>query len=461
MKLFKRLCLTLITSVLAFSCVTSAVAARPGGVGLTLFADPLGAVAMVNAPNSLFYVAQLGGKIRVLNNNGTLRPQPAIDLADPQFSCRWLGQMQTMPMVSLSEGGLLNIAVDPNFDTNLRLYFYYTTAKALVLARMRFEPTNQDELVPSSCEVILQLPYTAQNHLGGSLVFGLDGFLNLGFGNNHRLGCEQITSPSQATQFGLNCTSASALGGVTFNPNAGFFFGKIIRIDINSESPAGHSLCGVPNNMPALYQAPSENSFGPSDKCPEIFAYGLRNPWRMNIDRSTGDLTIGDVGEDRFEELDILKRGGGSSITSGANLGWPCFEALAPYDSTGACLSVVLNATHQPVMIFPGTKNFYTVIGGYRYRGPSSQFNGFYLGADGWSKQVVIAESTAAAPIGQPQTAWTYVARSGLQLFNTTTALVYPVSLAQDNFGNVYLLDNGSIFRFTFNADVEFQSRFE
>lgn len=462
MTVFTRFGFLLIAVIFGIAGASMARAASINGVGLTLFADGLASpVAMVNAPNGLFYVAELSGKIRVLNQDGSLRPQPAINLADPQFSCRWLGQTVTMPLVRIGEGGLLNLAVDPNFNSNLRLYFYYTTANTLVLARMRFAPISQDSLVPNSCEVLLQLPLTGHDHVGGSLAFSAEGFLNLGIGNNHR-GCEQITSPSQASQFGFNCTSAGSIGGVAFNQNAGYFRGKVIRLNVNLGSAAGHRLCGVPNNMPALYRAPAENSFGPADKCPEIFAYGLRNPWRMNVDRITGDLTIGDVGENRFEELDFLMAGADFLIESGANLGWPCFEGLFQHSSTGVCSKLTLGAIHQPVMVFPSEQNFRTVIGGYRYRGPSSEFNGFYLGADASSGRVVMAESPVPAPIGQQQIGWDYIARNSLQMYNTTISLSYPVSLAQDNQGNLFILDiNAAIYQFTFNADVEFQSGFE
>ncbi len=270
MNLPKRMFLML-TALFGFAGATMTFAASTSGIGLTLFVEgPVSPVAMVNAPNTFFYVAELGGKIRVLNSNGSLRTQPAINLADPQFSCRWLGQMQTMPMDRLSEGGLLNIALDPNFDTNLTLYFYYTTANTLVLARMKFEPINQEELVPSSCEVVLQLPHATTAHLGGSLGFGRDGSLYLGIGNNHQF-CEQYLAPSQAS----SCSAPSSINNVQFNPNAGLFYGKILRLNIANPTPVGHALCGVPSNKTALYSVPVENAFGPSDKCPEIFAYGL------------------------------------------------------------------------------------------------------------------------------------------------------------------------------------------
>ena len=232
MNLPKRMFLML-TALFGFAGATMTFAASTSGIGLTLFVEgPVSPVAMVNAPNTFFYVAELGGKIRVLNSNGSLRTQPAINLADPQFSCRWLGQMQTMPMDRLSEGGLLNIALDPNFDTNLTLYFYYTTANTLVLARMKFEPINQEELVPSSCEVVLQLPHATTAHLGGSLGFGRDGSLYLGIGNNHQF-CEQYLAPSQAS----SCSAPSSINNVQFNPNAGLFYGKILRLNIANPTP--------------------------------------------------------------------------------------------------------------------------------------------------------------------------------------------------------------------------------
>lgn len=453
-----KLCLFLfICCFCAFSVV---FAANPTGVGLRTFASGLAQpIAMTQSIFGDFYVAERGGKIRVLGSLGQILTDPTFDVGAPTFECGWLGQMTPMRMQTGSEGGLLNLILDPDFQTNGRIYIYFTTAESIVLARIRADIGAPTFILPNSCEALMRLPTPPGIHLGGSLAFGADGLLYVGIGNIGQ-GCEQYVAASQ-TPF---CQTSSAIAGIQFNPQAGFLRGKILRFDINTPLPAGHNLCGVPTLSASLYSTPTENAFGPGDKCPEIFAFGLRNPWRTSVDRSTGDFLIGDVGEGTYEELSLLKRTA-IGIPAGANLGWPCFEGFHPFASHDFCQNLTLNNTHQPVAVFGYVDDFHTIIGGYRYRGPVSAFDGMYLGADSVNtnrQKIVVGRPAVISPIGQAQPQWSYVPLNSAQLFAVGAPLSYVVSLAQDRVGNLYTLDfNGNIQQFTFNADVEFQSRFE
>lgn len=446
--------------VCGFCAFSIVFAANPTGVGLRTFATGLAQpIAMAQSTLGDFYVAERGGKIRLLGSSGQFLTDPVFDISAPAFECRWQGQMTPMRMETGGEGGLLNLALDPNFQTNGRIYIYFTTAETIVLARIRVDIGAPTFILPNSCEALMRLPTPPSIHLGGSLAFAADGLLYVGIGNIGQ-GCEQYVAASQ-TPF---CQTTSVINGVQFNPKAGFLRGKILRFDVNTPLPAGHNLCGVPTLSASLYSTPPENAFGASDKCPEIFAFGLRNPWRTSVDRSTGDFLIGDVGEGAFEELNLLKRTA-IGIPAGANLGWPCFEGFRPFASHEFCQNLTLNNTHQPVAVFGYVNDFHTIIGGYRYRGPDSAFDGMYLGADSVNsdrQKIVVARPAVIAPVGQVQPQWSYVPLNSAQLFTVGTPLSYVVSLAQDRVGNLYTLDfNGVIQQFTFNADVEFQSRFE
>lgn len=457
MNRFKRHFWFALCCIWAFSL---ACAANPTGIGLRTFATGLAQpIAMVQSNFGDFYVAERGGKIRVLGSSGQILTEPTLDVGASTFECRWLGQMMPMRLVIGSEGGLLNLALDPDFQSNGRIYIYFTTAETIVLARVRADIAAPTFLIPDSCEALMRLPTTPGIHLGGSMAFGADGLLYVGIGNLGQ-SCEQYVAASQTTF----CQTSSAIAGIPFNPQAGLLRGKILRFDVNTALPAGHNLCGVPTLSASLYSTPADNAFGPSDKCPEIFAFGLRNPWRTSIDRSTGDFLIGDVGEGAFEELNLLKRTA-IGIPAGANLGWPCFEGFRPFSTSAFCQNLTLNNTHQPVAVFGYVDDFHTIIGGYRYRGPVSAFEGFYLGADSVNsnrQKIVIARPAVTAAIGQAQPQWPYVPLNSAQLFAVSAPLSYVVSLAQDRVGNLFTLDfNGDIQQFTFNPDVEFQSRFE
>ena len=165
----------------AFSVV---FAANPTGVGLRTFVTGLAQpIAMAQSIFGDFYVAERGGKIRVLGSSGQFLTDPNFDVGAPGFECRWLGQLTPMRMATGSEGGLLNLTLDPNFQSNGRIYIYFTTAESIVLARIRTDIGAPTLLVPGSCEALMRLPTPPGIHLGGSMAFGSDGLLYVGIGN--------------------------------------------------------------------------------------------------------------------------------------------------------------------------------------------------------------------------------------------------------------------------------------
>ena len=224
-------------------------------------------------PRRLFVVEQ-AGRIRILKDEVPL-PDAFLDITSKVSCCQ--------------ERGLLSVAFHPDFKANGRFFVYYTNSDGnLVIARYQVSG-DPDVADPSSERILLTIPHpTYGNHNGGQLVFGPDGYLYAGTGDGGGGG-----DPFE------NAQNTTAL------------LGKLLRLDVNVESPP-------------FYAAPPDNPFvAPGDPGrDEIWAYGLRNPWRFSFDRGPGDLYIGDVGQDTWEEVDVQPAGG----AGGVNYGWDVFE---------------------------------------------------------------------------------------------------------------------------------------
>lgn len=234
------------------------------------------------------------------------------------------------------ERGLLSLAFHPDYVANGRLYVLYTRAPdgALTLARYLRSAVDPRLVDPASGTVLLAIPHSENaNHNGGKLLFGDDGYLYWSTGDG---------------------------GGANDQPNnaqnLGLLLGKLLRIDVDGGSP---------------YAVPPDNPFvGTPGASPEIFAYGLRNAWRWSFDRVTGDLFIGDVGQDRLEEIDLLP----ATTGGGQNFGWRVFEGSrcnTPRVTTAECAALT---SVPPILEYQhgteaGTGFCTSVTGGFRYRG--------------------------------------------------------------------------------------------
>lgn len=321
-----------------------------------------------------FFIVEQDGRILV-SIGGELLSTPFLDLTD---------QVSTG-----SEQGLLSIALDPGFAGNSRVFVSSTdTDGNSQIVRYTADPADANQLDPNSATTILTLDQPYPNHNGGDLVFGPDGYLYIGFGDGGGQG-----DPDHRAQ------------------NPAILFAKILRIDVSGK----HEPYGIP----------TDNAFVDDPKfAPETFAWGFRNPWRFSFDRETGDLWIGDVGQDKIEEIDRIPKG-----TSGQNFGWSIMEGDECYDAdtcdkTGLTMPVA-QYTHEYGC---------SVIGGYVYRGTAlPALAGIYLFADYCSGNL-----WGLIPNGKD--AWTI---SGILAtrFN-------PSSFAQDAKGELYLCDlNGGIYR--------------
>ena len=290
-----------------------------------VLSSPVFLTAPTGDVGRLFIVEQ-GGLIRILNSlDGTPRATPFLDVAGL--------------IVTGGEQGLLGMAFDPNYAGNGRFYIYYTnTAGDIVIAR--YGVSSNPDIANAGAQAILKTIAhpTNQNHNGGMLAFGPDGCLYAGIGDGGGSG-----DPNGNAQ------------------NTNSLLGKILRLD-----PGTGSACGTDN--------PFANGTGGA---PEVWSFGLRNPWRFSFDRSTGVLYIGDVGQDQREEVDAVV---GPNAGQGVNFGWNIMEGFACFNPPSGCNSSGLT---PPILDYSHDAGACSVTGGYVYRGTlNPAVNGSYFYAD-------------------------------------------------------------------------------
>ena len=284
---------------------------------------------LVQAGDRLFVTEQVG---RVMSFPSTLEPAESAIFLDIRSRVSTAG----------NEEGLLGLVFDPKFEANGHFYVYYSAAGPRRSVVSRF--TQRDGVaVPESELVVLEVPQPFSNHNGGQLAFGPDSMLYISLGDGGAGGDPQG-----------NGQNRSAL------------LGSILRIDVSGLTPDQG------------YRVPPDNPFaGSTDARGEIWAYGLRNPWRFTFDRENGDLWAGDVGQNSFEEVDLVVKGG--------NYGWNtlegghCFSPRTGCDPSGTLL---------PVIEYSANKGC-SVIGGHVYRGTEiPRLNGTYIYGDYCSGEV-------------------------------------------------------------------------
>jgi glucose/arabinose dehydrogenase len=391
--------------------------------------SPIGLARAGDGSNRLFVIEQ-AGCIRFYRN-GAIAGTPC-----GQAGARFLDIRSRV--AAGGERGLLGLAFHPSYATNGFFFVYYTSvanpappARAtgdIVIARYTVT-ADPDVADPASERILLVIPHsTFSNHNGGQVAFGPDGFLYAAVGDGGGGG-----DPMEAAQ------------------NLSALLGKILRLDVNEPNPP-------------FYRIPPGNPFpsgGPGtcgNGCDEIWAFGLRNPWRFGFDRLTGDLYIGDVGQVSWEEVDFQPAG----APGGRNYGWDvlegglhgpgpvpagnCHEDAPP----GSC-SAFLTSTTLPIFEYDRTQGS-TVIGGTVYRGrpPSAVWTGSYVFADfgsgriwrgfrdgggAWQMQQMFTGITTITSFGEDDRGNLYFARIGgtlHQIVPYTFADVPPTAFAWD-----------------------------
>lgn len=290
-------------------------------------------------PNAFAWVPVIDGLTRPVDLQSAFDGSGRLFIIEKYGAIRIVkdGQLLDQPFLNIddrvndesNEMGLLGLAFHPNYEQNGYFYVNYTGEGGHT--RISRFTASGDIADPNSEQVLMVIDQPFPNHNGGGVVFGPDGYLYLGLGDG-------------------------GAGGDPFKngQNLDALLGKLLRIDVNNGDP---------------YAIPADNPFGS-----EVWAYGLRNPWRFSFDRATGDLWIGDVGQGEWEEVDYLPAGS----LGGANFGWSIMEGSYGYDGEA-----------QPGLLLPAAEyshsNPYSgcsVTGGYVYRGAMPEWNGVYLYGD-------------------------------------------------------------------------------
>jgi glucose/arabinose dehydrogenase len=343
------------------------------------------------------YVVEQTGKIRVIGADGKIEPRPLLDISS-----------MTAPG---GERGLLGLAFSPKFAKDKRFYVDYTdlngdTKVALSVAN---PPGAIGTIGPPLVILTVRQPYP--NHNGGCLQFGPDGYLYIGMGDGGSAG-----DPGNRAQ------------------DSKQLLGKMLRIDVSS-SDYSHPYTFASGNP---FTIVAYNGYAPAlaqmgDNRGEIFLLGLRNPWRFSFDRKTGELYIGDVGQDLWEEIDVLPKDKG-----GFNLGWNLWEGNHPYPP-GSKPST--KGFTFPVLEYPHPYGE-AVIGGYVYRGSKyPQWDGLYFYGDEVKGWIAAARSQPSRSLFGPQRVW-----ETRKVLDTGFPLS---SFGTDDAGELYACDltGGAVYR--------------
>lgn len=295
------------------------------------FSSPL-YVTHANDGTNRVFVVEKTGSIKVLpNDSNTTDSRVFLNISDRT--------------INGSERGLLGLAFHPNYASNGYLYVDYTRAGdgATIVSRFSRSSTDPNKADSLSELILLTISQPFSNHNGGIVFFGLDGYLHIGMGDGGSGG-----DPGNRAQ-----TLTELLG-------------KVLRINVDSVSGG--------NN----YSIPPTNPFAQGGGRPEIFTIGMRNPWRISQDPVTGLIWCGDVGQDSWEEVDILE--------VGKNYGWRCYEGNNPYNTSGCGPSADYKF---PVKVYQNIGSECSVTGGYVYRGQRRpELTGQYIYGDYCSRKV-------------------------------------------------------------------------
>ena len=346
------------------------------------FSRPLYVTHAGDGSGRLFVVEQ-AGRIWVVRD-GQTTSQPFLDIGN------WLPwEVHTS---GFTERGLLGLAFHPNYAENGYFFLHYNDESGdTVLARLRVSADNADRADPFSAQTLLTVLQPYANHQGGTVTFGPDGYLYLGLGDGGSAGDPWGHGQRRDT-----------------------LLGTILRLDVGVEERATYSI-------------PPDNPFvGDAAGAAEVWVYGLRNPWRFSFDRETGDLFIGDVGQNQWEEISYQPAGS----AGGENYGWNAFEGYTLFAG-----GLLFEETTAPIAIYPHRLGN-SVTGGYVYRGEAlPTLRGAYLFGDFGSGRIW---TTVPNGVGGWQTS---------EIMLTAHAIS---SFGEDEAGELYLLDYaaGSLWQF-------------
>ena len=282
-------------------------------------------VEIKNAGDERLFVVEKSGKIKILNQNGSVNSTPFLDIED---------RVST----NANERGLLGLAFHPNYPENPFFFVNYTNNSGATTISKFSVSTNQD-IANDSETILLEINQPYANHNGGCINFGPDGNLYIGMGDGGSGGDPQ-----------------------NYSQNTESLLGKMLRINVNS----------------GAYSIPENNPYGD-----EIWSIGLRNPWKFSFDSLNGDLWIADVGQNEFEEINMVQNN-----PANINYGWRCYEGNEPYNLSG-CPDEGLTFPVSTYSHYSSGDFKCSITGGYVYRGNQiSGLNGVYFFADYCSGEI-------------------------------------------------------------------------
>ncbi len=325
------------------------------------------------------FLVEKPGRIKIAQN-GTPLEQPFLDITRRVKS-------------SGNEQGLLSVAFPPDYTNKGYFYVNYTreTDGATVIARYQLTE-NANVANPDSEEILLTIAQPYENHNGGQIAFGPDGYLYIGMGDGGSSG-----DPEERAQ------------------DLGDLLGKLLRIDVEAGATP--------------YAIPADNPYAQNpDVKDEIWAFGLRNPWRFSFDRATGNLYTADVGQNRYEEVNVQP----AADTGGENYGWDIMEGLHCYEPSEGCDQSGLTL---PVVEYAHQQGNCSVTGGFVYRGPGApRMQGIYFYGDYCTGFIWGLRQNGATWENQ---------------LLADTALTWLTSFGEDEAGNLYAteLNTGSVYR--------------
>lgn len=316
------------------------------------------------------FIVEQAGSIRIATN-GSLAATPFLDI--------------TGKVDAGGELGLLGLAFHPQFSQNHLFYVHYDRVShgqlQSVIAEYRVSTSDANQAEPNSERIVLTVDQFFSNHKGGQIVFGPDGFLYIGLGD----GGSEGDPPGNGQ-------------------NLQTLLGKMLRVDVD------HANGGL------QYAIPADNPFVSGGGLPEIWAYGFRNPWRFSFDRDSGRLFVGDVGQDTYEEIDIVAGGG--------NFGWNTMEGMHCFNPSSGCDMTGLTL---PIAEYTHSEGE-AVMGGFVYRGSvipglvgayvmgdfdSGTIWGLTESNGGWTRTKLAESGKNISSFGQDVTGELYVADYG------------------------------------------------
>ncbi len=336
------------------------------------FSKPIFLTASPDESNRLFVVEQ-DGRVLIIKGISVL-PEPFLNINEK--------------LSTGGERGLLGLAFHPSFSSNGRIFVNYTRAKDRATVIAEYHVSSNPDQATQKESILLIIPQPYGNHNGGMIAFGPDGYLYIGMGDGGSGG-----DPNNYAQ------------------NNNELLGKFLRIDVDQSRP---------------YGIPSDNPFVKEEGRSEIFAWGLRNPWRFSFDRETGELWAGDVGQNDWEEIDVIQKG--------KNYGWRLLEGKHCFNPESGCRTT--DNLVDPVTEYDHSSGQCSVTGGYVYHGTKiPALQGTYIFGDFCTGTI-----------------WGYKKEIAQTLLTTDQQIS---SFGEDQGGELYVVGfGGSIFRMTPNTVI-------